>query len=150
MRSAALHPRAGRAWAAAEWALFTAWIAAALFDMFPAAPGGRVLVGSFLTTHAADLTLPAWLYVILRRRPSRGPLRRIVGRSAEATAALVLVASAATELSQLAWPDGPFRGVFDPLDLAAFTAGVAGCYLADKRFPVRPVGPAGGGPQPLA
>lgn len=89
----------------------------------------------FLTSHAADLVVPAWMYVGARGLAGtalhRNPVARWLGRSPARAATLLFLASAATELSQKFWPHGLFPGTFDPWDLAAYGAGLAACFLAD-------------------
>lgn len=97
----------------------------------------RVQAG-FLTSHLADLTVPALLYVISRglvpTRPGASVrLMRWLGRTPERAAVSFFAASAVTELSQIWWPRGWFAGSFDPWDLAAFAAGILACYGLDKR-----------------
>ncbi len=95
--------------------------------------------GGFFTNHCADLAVPALLYVTARRYPAlsrkgKPPLiRRLVGSTAEIAALSIFGASAASEVSQLYWPDGFFSGTFDPLDIVAYGLSVGLCYLADKR-----------------
>ena len=95
--------------------------------------------GGFFTNHCADLVVPALIYVTARRYPvltrrGKTPLmRRLVGSTAEIAALSIFGASAASEISQLYWPDGFFSGTFDPLDIVAYGLAVGLCYLADKR-----------------
>jgi hypothetical protein len=42
------------------------------------------------------------------------------------------LASAATEVSQIAWAHGLFAGRFDPWDLAAYAPGLLVAYVVDK------------------
>ncbi len=120
------------AWLAVEWLLLAAWVAAAALDMAHRRAG-------FLTNHAADLTLPAWLYVSFR---SRSAASRLVWRRTLATAhplvlaAVVFAASAATEVSQHFWPHGLFSGTFDPLDIVAYGVGLGLTSLSDMRWPI--------------
>lgn len=89
----------------------------------------------FLTNHAADFVVPAWLYVAVRGRApggNRGWVSRTVGRSPAVAGLTLFVASTITELSQLLWPHGLFRGTFDPLDIVAFAAGLSGCYALER------------------
>jgi len=115
-------------WRRAYWLLFAAWIGCALLGM------NHVKAG-LVTSYGADLTQPPWLYIVARSLydPSRTNwMRRTLGYS-PATAALgIWVAGALTEFSQLIWPDGLFRGVFDPLDLVAYATGLLVCYLIER------------------
>ena len=124
-----------RAWRAAFYLLFVAMVGAGVLNV-------RHIRGGFLTNHLADLTIPAWLYIVSRglhtRNPRRTLIRRTVGRSAELAAVSLFVASAATEVSQLFWPHGVFPGRFDPLDLVAYAAGLLACYAAERLFPLAP------------
>jgi hypothetical protein len=91
----------------------------------------------FLTSYAADLLLPPWLYVVLRglagTRPSRLPLAQWLGSTPERAAAGLFVASTLSEASQIFWPRGLFAGTFDPLDIVAYAAGLLACYGIDRR-----------------
>jgi hypothetical protein len=78
--------------------------------------------------------VPAWLYIALRGHAPggwRGPLARIFGRSPTVTALTLFVASTFTEVSQRFWPQGLFRGTFDPLDILAFAGGLSACVLGE-------------------
>jgi hypothetical protein len=89
-----------------------------------------------LTSYGADLTQPAWLYVVARSldHPARiGWLRRTLGYSPETAAAGLFLGATLTEFSQLIWPHGLFNGVFDPRDLAAYAAGLLLCYLVERK-----------------
>ena len=90
----------------------------------------------FLTNHAADVVVPAWLYVVVRGlypvRQTPGVLQRTIGRTPAIAAIVLFTASAATEISQRYWPHGIFPGRFDPFDLIAYAAGVGGCYAVDR------------------
>jgi len=92
--------------------------------------------GGFFTNHAADLVGPAWLYVIFRGlhppRNHKSVLQRTLGRTPEIAAVSLFVASTGTEISQRYWPNGIFRGRFDILDVAAYAAGLAACYAAER------------------
>ena len=135
MVAANAEPRAAEAatsrrrWAVASWLLLGVSLLAAALDM------AHVRAG-FLTEHAADLCLPAWLYIATRRlaaaTPARGALVRHLGRTPETAALGLFAASAATELSQIRWPHGIFRGAFDPLDLLAFAIGLLACWAVDR------------------
>jgi hypothetical protein len=114
----------------AEWALLAVWIVDAALVMSNRNAG-------FFTGHAADFAMPAWIYVV-RRKARRWPFEA----HPVALASIVFAASAATEISQLFWPHGPFRGAFDPLDLVAYAAGILPCCLADLRWPIPPRHPA--------
>lgn len=65
-------------------------------------------------------------------------LQQTVGRTPEIAALSLFVASALTEVSQIYWPRGMFSGRFDPLDIAAYAAGVGACYIAEKKFSNQP------------
>jgi len=122
-------------WRSVEWILFAIWLVDAALVMT------RHHVG-FFTNYAADITMPAWLYVIIRaRHPSSriAPLRFLASRPPGVIATLVFLASAATEVSQYFWPRGLFPGTFDPLDIVAYGAGVGLCFLADMRWPITPL-----------
>jgi hypothetical protein len=92
--------------------------------------------GGFFTNYAADLVVPAWLYVASRglHSPSGRTTRiqRTVGHTPEIAALTLFVASTLTEVSQHYWPHGLFPGQFDILDVVAYACGLAVCYAADK------------------
>ena len=121
--------RALRGWRFVYWALWVAFVATAALNML------RVRVG-FFTNYAADLVAPALLYVMLRGlaevecRPTL--LRRWFGGTPERAGVVLFLESAATDLCQRHWPKGVFSGRYDPLDIAAFGAGIAVCYAFDK------------------
>ena len=117
-----------RAWTITYWLLTAAFVGTAALNLLH-------VRGGFLTSYLADLTVPAWLYVIVRGlagvRPSN-PLTRFIGANAERAAIALFVASTATEISQIVWPHGFFAGRFDPLDIIAYGVGIAICYVGDK------------------
>lgn len=89
----------------------------------------------FLTTHAADLSGPAFLYILARRSFVTGRARfpnSLVGRSPELAGAVFFLGSLGTEISQKYYPHGLFPGTYDPWDIAAYAAGVGICYLIEK------------------
>jgi hypothetical protein len=89
----------------------------------------------FFTTHAADLSGPAFLYIQARRSFVTGKARfpnKLIGRSPEFSAIIFLGGSIATEISQKYYPHGLFPGTFDPWDIAAYATGVGICYLIEK------------------
>lgn len=119
-----------RAWLVTYWALFVAFLATAALNMLGLRAG-------FLTNHAADVVVPAWLYIVFRGLHSSGGrttrIQHALGSSPELAASSLLVASAVTEFSQRVWPRGLFSGRFDWWDLAAFSIGLAVCFALDKR-----------------
>ena len=105
------------------------WIVTAILNM----RGAHV---AFVTTHLADVVLPAWLYIGLRgldgwQRDRSWSFGRLAG-SPEIAGGVLFAGAVATELSQAYWPSKMFRGTFDPLDILAFAAGIGICYVADK------------------
>lgn len=95
----------------------------------------RVRAG-FWTNYAADIVVPALLFIIIRglHSPRRdNVLTRYLGTRPEVTALTLLVASALTEVSQFYWPKGIFAGRFDPGDILAYASGIAVCYFFDKK-----------------
>jgi len=89
----------------------------------------------FFTSYAADLALPAWLYIVARNlhEPrSHSMLSRVLGRSPEVVAGALFLGSVASEVSQFLWPSGFFAGRFDWLDIVAYAAGIGICYGFDK------------------
>ncbi len=119
-----------RAWVLTYWALLVALLGTAALNMLGMRAG-------FLTNHAADVVVPAWLYVVFRGlHTSSGRTTRIqraLGTSPELAASSLFVASAITEFSQRVWPRGLFAGRFDWWDLAAFAGGLVVCFALDKR-----------------
>ena len=119
-----------RGWTIAYWILTAAFILTAALNLLHVRAG-------FLTSYLADLTLPAWLYV-LSRGLVPGQSSHVwrwmpwIGRTPESAAIFFFLASSATEVSQIIWPRGFFAGRFDPWDIAAYGAGLLGCYLCDK------------------
>ena len=122
--------RRDRAWLVVYWILMASFLLAAALNL------GRVS-GGFLTSHLADLTVPALLYVLARERApgKRMAFRRAtqwLGRTPERAAIVLLLASAGTEVSQAVWPRGIFAGRFDPWDIVAYATGLLVVYGADK------------------
>ena len=116
-------------WRVASVLLFAAWIVTAVLNM-------RRMHLPFVTTHLADVALPAWLYIGVRgldgwQRNRMWSLGRWA-RNPEIVATILFVGATATELSQAHWPSRMFRGRFDPIDILAFAVGIGSCYLADK------------------
>jgi hypothetical protein len=121
-------------WIVAERILLVIWMIAALITMYPRVGKALHLSGGFFSSYAADLTFPAWYYIVLRRRPSRQfRVVRWFGSSPELAASSIFVVGVISEVSQIYWPKGIFRGTFDPFDIAAYAAGLMVCYLAEKR-----------------
>jgi len=115
-------------WKIVSWLLLSVWLGCGLLDMWH-------VRGGLLTSYGADITLPAWLYIIARSidNPARKTiLHRFLGRSPELAAAALFTASTLTEISQWFWPKGPFSGTFDPLDILAYAMGITICYIFDK------------------
>jgi len=119
-----------RGWLVGYWTLFIAFLGTAALNM-PHVRGGS------LTNHAADLVVPAWLYVASRGLHSRNGrqtlIPRTLGQTPERAALVLFLASTLTEASQFYWPRGLFRGRFDAMDVLAYALGLAICYVMDKR-----------------
>jgi hypothetical protein len=119
-----------RGWLVAYWTLFVAFLGTAALNMLH-------LRGGFLTNHAADLVVPAWLYVASRGLHSRNGrqtlMQRTLGQTPERAALVLFLASTLTEVSQFYWPRGLFPGRFDALDVLAYAVGLAICYVLDRR-----------------
>lgn len=119
-----------RAWLSIYWSLLAVLLITAALNMLH-------LRGGFLTNHAADVVVPAWMYVGARGLHSTSGLRtrvqRTLGQSPEIAALGLFFASALTEVSQYYWPHGLFRGRFDPLDILSYAVGLVVCYAFDKR-----------------
>ena len=125
-------------WNFFKWLLFAVWLAAAAANV-------AEIRGGFLTNHAADLAMPAWLYIVLRMQAADGRGSRLLpwaGRSSEVTAGMIFAGATATELWQYFRPQGIFAGTFDPLDIVAFGVSVSACYLAEQRWPIEGQGRA--------
>lgn len=129
-------PAAETVWLVAEWILFVAWVAGAGVTMYPGVGKALHLSGGLFSSYGADLTFPAWFYIQLRHRPWR-MLRRVrsFGGSPELAAVSIFVVGLLSEISQLYWPQGIFRGTFDPLDIAAYGASLLVCYGAERMTP---------------
>jgi len=115
-------------WRIAYWALLAIWILDAVLVM-------RRIRGGLFTSYAADVTLPAFLYIIVRGLhgpPRRHWTSRLFGSSPELAACVIFGGSVLTEVSQYYWPKGFFAGRFDPNDIAAYLVGVGVCYGFDK------------------
>ena len=117
------------AWLVAYYGLFAGLLITGALNMLH-------VHGGFLTNYAADLCVPAWLYVASRGLHSTSGrttlTQRMVGRTPEVAALSLFAASAVTEVSQVYWPHGIFAGRFDPLDMLAFAGGLTVCYGLDK------------------
>jgi hypothetical protein len=124
-------------WGVAYYVLLAVFILTAVLNM-------AKIRGGFFTNHAADLVVPAWLYIVARRLHTSGPkltlLHRTIGRTGATAAISLFVASAITEFSQYFWPRGMFAGRFDPLDVLSYAVGVGACYAAEKLWPIEPGG----------
>jgi len=128
------HPSVGekrsRTWATAHATLIVLFLCTAYTTM------ANISAGLF-TSYAADVVVPAMMYISLRslhrQTPSRWPLARIFGRTPELTALTLFLGSTATEVSQIYWPAGAFAGTFDPWDVAAYFLGVSLPYSFDRR-----------------
>jgi hypothetical protein len=117
-----------RGWNITSWLLLIVWLGCGLLDMWH-------VRGGLLTSYGADVTLPAWLYIITRSldNPTRKTiLQRFLGRTPELAAGALFMASTFTEIGQWFWPKGLFSGTFDPFDILAYASGIAICYMFDK------------------
>src|SRR5262249_14712279 len=89
-----------------------------------------------VTSEGADFLCPALLYIVTRRNQT--VLTRVWPRrpSAEQAAVIILSACYAWEFCQCynfqSTPLAITRGTFDPMDLLAYTLGVAAAYLPDR------------------
>lgn len=118
----------GRSWSTALHGLTILFGFAALLNMLH-------LRVPFFTTHAADLSGPALLYIMTRKLWQEGKRRfpyGLLGRTPEIAAGSFFLASVLTEISQIYYPRGIFSGRFDPLDIAAYGLGIGICYMLDK------------------
>lgn len=116
-------------WRLAYYLFFAVFLGTAALNMLH-------VRGGFLTNHAADVFVPAWLYVAARGLYSRSGrttlIQRTIGRTPEIAALSLFVASAVTEVSQYYWPHGLFPGRFDWYDLLSYAVGVVVVFAADK------------------
>ncbi len=116
-------------WKVSYWILFACWVLGAALDMMH-------VRGGFLTNYLADLTFPPWYYIVIRGLSSgkdRVPrLLRWFGQSPERTAISIFLVGAATEISQLYWPRGLFKGTYDTWDIVAYALGLAICYSIER------------------
>jgi hypothetical protein len=125
--------RQKRWWRFAYYVLFVAWIGCALLVM------NRVRAG-FITNYGADLTQPAWLYIVCRDLHESGRLTmltHLVGSRPETAAIVIFLGGLVTEVSQRYWPSGIFGGRFDPYDIVAYATGISVCYVFDKHYTAR-------------
>jgi len=121
---------ARRGWLAAYWVLFAAFLATAALNMVH-------VRGGIFTSYAADVVVPAWLYIATRglhQATPTGHLPRLIGWSPELTAAVLFFGSTATELAQRYWPQGLVAGHYDPVDIVAFGVAVGVCYAIDRHL----------------
>ena len=118
------------AWRLASNLLLAVFVAAAAMDMLH-------VDGGFFTSYAADVSVPAWMYIVMRRlampRGNPNPLTRWIGLTPARAAIALFLASAFTELTQIWWPHGVFSGTFDPLDIVAYGSGLLACFFFDVR-----------------
>ena len=119
-------------WLFADWILLCIWAVDAALVM------SHTHLGSF-TDHAADLALPAWLYVSFRRHRNSASTRwrRLFSNLHPAALAFVIfAASSATEICQRFWPRGLFAGTYDQIDVVAYGVGILVCFAADVRWQI--------------
>ena len=117
-----------RGWSIAYWLLSASLLLTAALNMLHIRAG-------FVTSYLADLTVPALLYVVSRGLATgkrRNVLMRWLGRTPERAASVFFLASTVTEVSQIYWPRGLFRGRYDPWDIVAYGAGLSACYCCEK------------------
>ena len=117
-----------RIWQWSFYALSTVFVVTAALNLLQVRAG-------FLTNYAADIVVPAWLYIAFRGHAPggrRGLIAAVIGRTPEVAAMTLFIASTFTEWTQLYWPQGIFRGTFDPLDIVAFGVGLGACYAAER------------------
>ncbi len=116
-------------WKLAYWVLFACWVVGAALTMW------RIPAG-FLSNYLSDLAFPPWFYILLRQlsspRSNDARLLRWFGRSPERAVLSIFAVGVLSELSQINWPNGIFRGTYDPWDIAAYAIGLGICYTLDK------------------
>jgi hypothetical protein len=120
--------RQARGWRAAYYGLLIVWVGCGVLVM-------NKVRGGFLTNYGADVTQPAWLYIVTRGLDEPGRRTRVqrwFGTTPERAAMVIFLAAALTEVSQRYWPAGVFPGRFDPLDIVAYAVGVGTCYAIER------------------
>lgn len=118
----------GPFWSIALYVLVAMFSVAAILNMVH-------LHVPFLTTHAADVSGPAYLYIQFRKSWQQGSdrfLPRVFGRTPEITASTFFFGSVVTEISQKYYPHGIFPGRYDPWDIVAYAVGVGTFYFLEK------------------
>lgn len=138
-----LHEPVSRRWFWIEQALFAIWILAAAVTMYPDLGRSLHLYGGFFSSYAADLTNPAWVYIVFRRKRAKA-FFAIWAKTPARAAISIFFVGALSELCQLNYPAGLWhgilRGTFDPWDITAFAVGIGCCWAAEKcgsAIPVR-------------
>jgi hypothetical protein len=139
MMSEASPSTSTRAWRVAYRLLTAVFIVTAVISI------QRIRAG-FLSSYAADLACPAWLYIGLRGLHGSRPtaLGRYFAGTPERAALVLFGGSTLTELSQIWWPHGFFAGTYDPYDIVAYAIGVGVCYVVEKVSTIRLAKPPGG------
>ena len=114
-------------WKVAYWGLTGLFLVTAFISI------ERIPAG-FLSSYAADLGCPAWLYITMRGLHGARPnaLGRFFAATPERAVLVLFGGSTLTELSQIWWPHGFFAGTFDPLDIVAYAVGVGVCYVFER------------------
>ena len=118
-------------WRIAFWSLFVSWVIGATLNM-------EHVDGGFLTNYLADLTFPPWFYIYIRGLSSKQGIPRLIlvgkwfGQNPERAAISIFSIGTIAELKTMYWPDGPFAGTFDFMDIIAYATGLLICYLFDK------------------
>jgi hypothetical protein len=128
-------------WKLSYWILFVCWILGAGLGMLH-------IRGGFLTNYLADLSFPPWYYIVMRGLYSgkvRVPrLLRWFGKSPARSAVSIFLVGLISEVSQIYWPRGLFRGTYDPWDIGSYAIGLLICYVSEQvqmRKGRPPVGP---------
>jgi hypothetical protein len=116
-------------WQLAYYVLLVCWIIGAFLTM------NKINAG-FFSSYLSDLTNPAWLYIMFRTKwtpeKSKNRVLNWFGSNPERVAFSIITIGVITELSSKYWPQGLFKGTYDPWDVFCYTIGVMICYLIDR------------------
>ena len=119
-------------WEIAFGTFLICWIIGAGLDMLR-------FHGGFLTNYLADLTFPPFYYIFIRGKTKKEEILpdllfvgQWFGKSPERASISIFLVGLLMELKTFYWPQAPFAGTFDPLDILAYATGLIACYSFDK------------------
>jgi hypothetical protein len=121
----------GAGWRVAELSLFPIWVLAAAITMAPELGKVLRLSGTLFSSYGADLSFPAWFYIVCRHRPG-SRVAGWIGRSPGFAAASIFAVGVVSEFAQRFLPR-LVAGTYDPLDIVAYGVGLATCLFFDLR-----------------